>query len=222
MVLRGIVASLGFYVLAGALLFGAAGRWSVPEFWVWLAFMAASSIAILPILARLSPGLIEERLEPGPGDRDRLGVSAGVAVMLLTLAIAGLDAGRFHWSGPVPPWVTGLAWAGLAGGYWIVGWAMAVNRYFSSAVRIQFDRGQVLVSAGPYAHVRHPGYAGGLLFVVTTGLALGSWWATLPALPAVVWIVRRTVLEDAMLRDELDGYAAYARRVRFRILPGVW
>ncbi len=222
MVMLGILATFAFCACAAALMFGAAGRWDVPAFWAWLAFMFGSSVVVTPILDRASPGLIAERLHPGPGDRDRFGAGAAVAELLLTLGIAGLDAGRFHWAPSVPPLVLGLAWAGLVAGFWIVAWAMSANRYFSSAVRIQSDRGQVVVSSGPYAFVRHPGYTGGLLFMGFTGLSLGSWWATLPALPAIAWILRRTLLEDAMLRYELAGYDAYASRVRYRLVPGLW
>ena len=220
MVLLGILATIAFYAFAAVLMFGAAGRWDVPAFWAWLAFMAGSSVAVIPIVDRTSPGLIAERLRPGPGDRDRFGPAAAVVELLLTLGLAGLDA-RFRWS-PVPPAVIGLAWAGVAAGFWITGWAMAVNRYVASAVRIQPDRGQAVVSDGPYAFVRHPGYTGGLLFMGCTGLALGSWWAALPSVPALAWFLRRTLIEDAMLRSELDGYDAYANRVRHRLVPGLW
>lgn len=222
MVIRGILATLAFAVLEGGVLFGAAGRWDLPAFWLWLAVMVAGSCAVLPLLARTSPGLIEERLHPGAAGRDPFGVAMGVADLLAMLVLAGLDAGRFRWGPPVPPAAAIAAWVTIVGGFALVAWAMGVNRFFSSAVRIQSDRGQVVVTTGPYALVRHPGYTGGLLFMLGIGPALGSWWAAAPVLPALVWIVRRALLEDAMLRHELAGYADYAARVRFRLLPGVW
>jgi len=222
MMTKGILASLAFAAFAGAVLFGCAGRTDVPQFWGWLAFLSIASVAFLPLANRLSPGLIEERMRPGGGDRDRFGQAFGVLQLVATLAIAGLDAGRFHWAAPLPPAVFALAWGAVVAGFAIVAWAMLVNRYFSSAIRIQSDRGQVVVERGPYAWVRHPGYLGGLLFMGFTGLALGSWWAALTALPALPWMLRRTGIEDAMLRSELEGYDDYAGRVRFRLVPGLW
>lgn len=99
---------------------------------------------------------------------------------------------------------------------------MFANPFFSLAVRLQPDRNQAVVSRGPYAIVRHPGYTGGILYLIFTGLALGSWWATFATILVLALRVRRTMLEDAMLRAGLNGYHEYAVRVRFRLLPGVW
>jgi protein-S-isoprenylcysteine O-methyltransferase Ste14 len=96
------------------------------------------------------------------------------------------------------------------------------NRFFSIAVRVQTDRGHQVVSAGPYGVVRHPGYLGMIVAAPAAALALGSWLALVPALGYSALIARRAVLEDRYLCDQLDGYAAYADRVRFRLIPGVW
>jgi protein-S-isoprenylcysteine O-methyltransferase Ste14 len=101
-------------------------------------------------------------------------------------------------------------------------WAMLANPFFSSAVRLQPDRKQVLVSTGPYRLVRHPGYTGGILYLIFTSLALGSWWAELLAIPMLVLTLRRALMEDSMLRDGLEGYRDYSVKVRFRLIPGVW
>ena len=99
---------------------------------------------------------------------------------------------------------------------------MITNRYFSIAVRIQTDRGHRLVSSGPYRIVRHPGYLGMLFACPASVLALGSWLALVPALLYAVLIVRRAAIEDRYLQAELDGYAQFASRVRYRLIPGVW
>jgi protein-S-isoprenylcysteine O-methyltransferase Ste14 len=99
---------------------------------------------------------------------------------------------------------------------------MITNRFFSIAVRIQTDRGHRLVSSGPYRSVRHPGYLGMSVAGPASVLALGSWLALVPALLYALLIVRRAALEDRYLRTELDGYAAFAARVRYRLIPGVW
>ncbi len=100
--------------------------------------------------------------------------------------------------------------------------ALVVNRFFSPVIRIQVERGHRLITGGPYRFVRHPGYAGMLLSFLGSGLVLGSWWSFLPLIPALVLILRRTILEDRHLREHLEGYVGYAERVRSRLLPGVW
>jgi protein-S-isoprenylcysteine O-methyltransferase Ste14 len=99
---------------------------------------------------------------------------------------------------------------------------MLANRFFAATVRIQSDRGHVVVDRGPYRRVRHPGYTGAALFTLATPLALGSWAALYPALFLVAVLVIRIVLEERTLRAELAGYREYASRVRWRLLPGVW
>jgi protein-S-isoprenylcysteine O-methyltransferase Ste14 len=104
----------------------------------------------------------------------------------------------------------------------ITTWAMLVNRFFSRAVRLQPDRGQQVVTSGPYRLVRHPGYSGGLLLLLSGGFALGSWIAMVPILLMLPLMVRRTLIEERMLANALPGYTEYMRQVRFRIIPGVW
>ena len=99
---------------------------------------------------------------------------------------------------------------------------MLVNRFFSRAVRLQPDRGQQVVASGPYRLVRHPGYSGGLLLLLSAGFSLGSWIAMVPTLLMVLLMVRRTLNEERMLARALPGYADYMRQVRSRIVPGVW
>jgi protein-S-isoprenylcysteine O-methyltransferase Ste14 len=135
--------------------------------------------------------------------------------------VAGLDA-RFGWTGPIGV-ALHLAGAVLfAGGLALFGWAMVANAYFSTAARIQDDRGHTVCRDGPYRFVRHPGYVGTIFQSVGTALLLGSAWALIPAAVAVVAITARTVFEDRMLREELPGYAEYARDVRYRLVPRLW
>jgi protein-S-isoprenylcysteine O-methyltransferase Ste14 len=97
-----------------------------------------------------------------------------------------------------------------------------VNRHFEPTVRIQTDRGHTVIDTGPYALVRHPGYVAASLLVLGMPLSLGSYWASIPAILSYLLLVVRTALEDRTLQDELPGYKEYARRVRYRLLPGVW
>jgi protein-S-isoprenylcysteine O-methyltransferase Ste14 len=169
-----------------------------------------------------SPDLLKERFKPATPGRIRWTTSrAFPMVSLLLWIIAGLDQ-RFHWSDIVP--LAGVV-AGLvifAIGWGVAVWSASVNPFFSPAVRIQEERGQRVISAGPYTIVRHPGYAGILLSVVASGLALNSLLAIIPALIYLAVTVRVTAIEDRMLQDELAGYADYAAKVRYRLIPGFW
>ena len=99
---------------------------------------------------------------------------------------------------------------------------MAANAFFETTVRIQRDRGQTVATGGPYRYVRHPGYVGASLFTVMTAVLLGSYWAILPGLLSVIAFVVRTAKEDRTLREELEGYEAYTKATRYRLVPGVW
>lgn len=205
-------------LVLAAFLFTSAGRLDLPWFWTVLGLHAFMMFAALGLL---DPGLMEERMKPGPGGRDRR-LRAWLALCFVTqFIVAGLDVGRFGWSGPMPP---AVQWTGLivyAGGMILCLWAMSVNRFFSPVVRLQQERGHSLVTAGPYRYIRHPGYAG-ILLSACVGIALGSWWSLSPLVLALGLILRRTALEDRFLRGSLEGYASYAERVRYRLVPGLW
>ena len=134
----------------------------------------------------------------------------------------GLDAIRFGPTIPIPLFIQVTALVVFAFGYGFATWAALSNPFFATVVRIQDDRNHSVVSSGPYALVRHPGYAGVLLSHLAVPFALGSIWASLPAAVGTVFFVVRTSREDRMLRDRLVGYREYQARVRWRLLPGVW
>ena len=142
--------------------------------------------------------------------------------MPVQLVIAGLDVGRYHWSDRVPPAVQVAGLVAMAAGMAVLIWAEAVNRFFSSVIRIQTERGHHVITGGPYRYLRHPGYAASPFFLVGGGLVLGSWLSGLFGFLMVALILRRTAHEDRILLEQLEGYAEYARKVRYRILPGVW
>jgi protein-S-isoprenylcysteine O-methyltransferase Ste14 len=202
-----------------AILFGSAGRLDLPWFWALIGF----NVVLMSTAARaIEPDLMWERLRPAPGGVDRSLRWLMLPFLLAQLIVAGLDVGRFGWSGPVPLVVHGTGLLLFVSGIALAMRAMVVNRFFSPVVRIQVERGHRLITEGPYRFVRHPGYAGMLLSFLGSGLVLGSWWSLLPLIPAVVLILRRTILEDRYLREHLEGYVGYAERVRYRLLPGVW
>lgn len=143
--------------------------------------------------------------------------------MFLHWIVAGLDRGRFHWSDNVPDWVQGAALFTVAAGYALALWAMRVNRFFSSVIRIQTDRNQHVVTSGLYAFVRHPGYSAGILIMPSSGPALGSWLAAALLLAfSLPFLLYRVTTEDRILQVELAGYSDYAEDVRWRLIPGIW
>ena len=145
----------------------------------------------------------------------------GYLTLFITLPIAGLDR-RFGWTHQVNITIQVVSLAISLGGYSLIIWAMASNRFFSRIVRIQKDRGHSVVSTGPYRFVRHPGYVGMLLFALATPLTLGSLSALIPGGLAAFVILLRTALEDKTLLEELDGYEEYSKQVHSRLIPGVW
>ncbi len=211
-------------VLLGAMLFASAWRVDLPMFWVYLAVHSGGQLAMALLVFQRNRDLLKERREPGEGakswDRRLLRVYAMLTMSLFV--VAGLDVGRLHWSDTVPLWGQIVALLGFALSFAFIVWAMAVNDFYSRIVRIQEDRGQYVVTKGPYRFVRHPSYIGSILSWVCAALALGSWLALVPVVLIAATVVVRTALEDRALQTELDGYREYARRVRYRLLPGVW
>src|SRR5262249_22265969 len=135
--------------------------------------------------------------------------------------IAGLDQ-RFGWSNVVPTAGVVVGIVLFTIGWGLFTWSSLVNRFFSPEVRIQAERGQLVIHTGPYALVRHPGSVTNFLIVLATGVALNSLLALIPAVVFAVVVVRVTAIEDRMLQAELAGYAAYAAEVRARLVPGLW
>ena len=215
--LGGLVTTL---VLAG-LLFWAYGSLRWPMAWAFLIWLVAYDLAGLALLPR---ALIEERGRiPADAERADL-VRAGLALLFLfpvTLAVCGLDR-RFALSATPP-----LALRAAASGVFVFGyafslWAARVNPFFSAVVSIQRERGHHVVDRGPYAIVRHPGYAGPVLAHLALPLALGSWLGLAPAVLGCALLALRALHEERRLTRELAGYAEYASRVRFRLVPRVW
>jgi protein-S-isoprenylcysteine O-methyltransferase Ste14 len=206
-----------FVVAAAAALFAAAGTVAIANFWVYLAILA---VVMIVSFAALDPDLLRERMRPG-GKKSPLSLRIFSLVLFVHWIVAGLDRGRFHWSDDVPGWLQGVCL--FAAGYALALWAMRVNRFFSSVIRVQTERGQHVVTTGPYAFVRHPGYTAGILIIAASGPALGSWLAAaLVVTFSLPFLLYRAITEDQFLQGELAGYSDYAARVRWRLLPGIW
>jgi protein-S-isoprenylcysteine O-methyltransferase Ste14 len=213
------VQSVLFLVLTAVALFASAGTIALPGFWLYLAIYA---FVFLLSFAILDPDLLRERMRPG-GKRPPAALRVFVIVLFVHWIVAGLDRGRFHLSDTVPVWLQATGLIVTAAAYALALWAMRVNRFFSSVARIQSDRGQHVISSGPYAVIRHPGYLAGFAIILASGLALDSWLAeAVLVIPCVPGLMLRAVTEDRMLQAELPGYRDYASRVRWRVLPGIW
>jgi protein-S-isoprenylcysteine O-methyltransferase Ste14 len=205
-------------LLVAVILFAAAGRIDLPLYWVYVAIIAAICIGGLFLIGE---DLARERMRPG-GKPPPWSLRLAFPLCIAHWAIAGLDRGRFHWSDDVPLPLRLAALAVLVIGLALTLWAMHVNRFFSSAVRIQSERGQRVVADGPYRWIRHPGYAGAIPVLTASGLVLCSWLATALGVVGSLWLVWRTGAEDRLLQSELPGYEDYARQIRWRLVPGVW
>ncbi len=221
-----VVRMLALIALLCIVLFAAAGTLAWPMAWVYVGITVVMTAASRLLLLRRSPDLVAERAasaekqDAKPWDRVLMPFVA-IYGPLLTLVVAGLDR-RFGWPPELPLWVQIAGMILLVSATAFSIWAMLVNRFFSGVVRIQRDRGHTVVSDGPYRWVRHPGYVGGVVGDVAIPLLLSSAWALVPGLLTAGAVVLRTALEDRTLRAELPGYAEYARRTRYRLLPGVW
>ena len=219
---RAIAYTVALFLVLGGCLFGAAGRLSWPMAWAVLGVYSVSKAAAF---AFVDPDLIRERAAPGPGvDRGDvvLATLGYLALYPATFVAAGLDAVRF---GPAIHIAQSIQVAALlvyALGYGFAFWAVRSNPFFATFVRVQEDRDHSVVSSGPYALIRHPGYAGALLAHLALPFALSSIWALLPAAVGALLFVARTSREDRTLRDRLVGYREYQARVPWRLLPGVW
>lgn len=210
-------------LVPAAVLFGGAGTWRWPAAWAYLALLVTGILGSIVVLLKFQPGLAEERARWREGARwDKpfltiIGVIGPLAVQL----VCALDK-RFEWSAAVTAGAKIVAGVLLAGGIAIALWAMAVNPFFSATVRIQTDRGHTVIDRGPYRCIRHPGYAGMVVTTLAGPPLLGTLWGFVPAALLVAAMVVRTALEDRTLHAGLAGYAEYAARVRFRIVPPVW
>lgn len=140
---------------------------------------------------------------------------------LVSWILAGLDV-RFGWSPDLPDWIQVIALVVLVAGSLLGTWAMTANRFFSSHVRIQTDRGHTVVDSGPYRFVRHPGYTGGLISWLAAPVFFSSYWLTIPSILMILANILRTYLEDRTLLQELPGYQQYTLKVRYRLIPGIW
>ena len=217
---------IAVYLLIPLLLFVCGGDFSWWQAWVYSLLFVAASIGGRIWAERRHPGLTTERqntekIKSAKAWDKVLAPLMALSVVFPLVIVAGLDHRR-GWSPEFPLWLIVHGFILISLGYAFAMWAFIENRFFSSMVRIQTDRGHVVCDSGPYRIVRHPGYAGNILPLLGIVLALGSVWTLIPAMAALIITVIRTTLEDRTLQDELPGYRDYARRVRYRLIPGIF
>jgi protein-S-isoprenylcysteine O-methyltransferase Ste14 len=207
------------------LLFLPAGTLAWPQAWVFLALFIGCSAATGVWLRKTNPALLAERMKSPISANQKLRDRAVMGAMMLGmggwLAFMALDARRFGGS-HTPLWAQAIGAALIVGAFY--GWigVLRANSFASVEVRVQKERGQSVISTGPYEVVRHPMYAYALLLMIGTPLLLGSLWGLVGVVLLMPLLAARALGEEAMLMDELPGYREYAGRVRYRLLPGVW
>ena len=202
---------------------GDLGWWQA---WIYSLLILAAGIGGRMWAEQRHPGLTAERqnidnIQNAKAWDKVLAPLMAVSIGYPIVIVAGLDH-RYNWSPEFPLWLIVIGFILISLGYAFAAWALAENRFFSSVVRIQADRGHAVCDSGPYRIVRHPGYAGNIFPLFGIVLALGSVWTLIPAAVASIITVIRTVLEDQTLQEELPGYRDYARRVRYRLFPGIY
>jgi protein-S-isoprenylcysteine O-methyltransferase Ste14 len=219
--LAGLFISL---VLIAALLFGGAARLNWNLGWMFVAVWGGLKLIFALLLRWHDPALLVERLTRHENTQayDRVIVPVYFIFSFGTILVAGLDGGRFHWSGEISVAFILAAYIIYLLGNGLASWAVSANPFFSSESRLQTDRQQTVTRSGPYRYVRHPAYLAAILLWPVTGILLASWWAVIPSLLAALMMGIRTVFEDRMLIAELPGYRAYAQQVRYRLFPGIY
>jgi len=222
---KALLEVLAEFAVFAALLFVSAGTLLWPAGWAFMALFFGFALAIVLWLARKEPELLAERMsspmQSGQPLWDKVFVVAVMVLFVAWLILMALDAVRFGWS-EVPGWLQILGTLGVVLSFYIMFLTFRENAYLALVVKVQEERGQSVVSTGPYRYVRHPMYASTFLFFPGSALLLGSWWGLMFCTVLLGLLVWRIPLEERMLENGLTGYDEYARRVRYRLIPRVW
>jgi protein-S-isoprenylcysteine O-methyltransferase Ste14 len=222
---RLIVQTSAWLGFMGLVLFLTAGTWQWAQGWASLAIFAIGSAVFCAWLLRRDPALLAARLGPllqrGQPTWDRVFLITFITIWCGWLALMALDARRWHTS-HVAAWLNVTGGVLVVAGYLATALVLRENSFAAPVVRVQTERGQHVIDTGPYAVVRHPMYASALLYLAGMPLLLGSWYGLLVVPLMIAGIAPRAVFEERLLERDLPGYADYMRRVRYRLVPGVW
>ena len=213
-------AGISFFIV---ILFISAGRIDYYQGWIYTA-MSLTGLFMNFALTSKDAELLDERSNP-PKDAkewDKRILKLSALTTIIACIVAGLDSGRYQWSPQLQWGIYLLGIVFMLSGQLLFLMAKKTNKFFSSVMRIQHDRGHTVCEAGIYRYVRHPGYLGMIISWVGFPLVLGSVWSTIPIAIAIVLLLVRTHLEDRTLIMELSGYSEYVQKTRFKLVPGIW
>jgi protein-S-isoprenylcysteine O-methyltransferase Ste14 len=206
-------------VFMGLMFFLPAWTFRYWEAWLYMSTLLIPMLFMMAWLFRNDPGLLERRIRMKEKEREQKTIiKIGSLVILTALVLPGFDR-RWGWSS-VPWSVVIIADFLVLLAYGLIAVVFKKNRYASRVVEV--EKGQTVITSGPYRLVRHPMYLGVLIMYILSPVALGSYWAVLPALLLIFVLIARIRNEEKVLAAELVGYREYMKRVRFRLLPGVW
>jgi protein-S-isoprenylcysteine O-methyltransferase Ste14 len=211
-------------LLLSAILFLSAGRLDWPLAWVFIPIWLITKWLYIIIIWRRNPDLLVERTQGHKNRKrwDKVVQSIYIVFSFTTFIVIGLDAGRYNWGRDFPSGLVIASYVIYLGLNVLALWASLANPFHSDESRIQSDRGQYVISHGPYRYLRHPTYLAVVLMWIIMPLLLESWWGLIPGVFAMLMMILRTAYEDRMLHQELNGYAEYAQKVRYRLVPGIW
>lgn len=215
---------LGSMFLLMAVFFLSAGRVDLPRAWFFFCLYFISLLFNIVIFLKFNPEVIRVRSETKWEEMkrwDKLFTVLYIIFIFIIFIVCGLDVGRFQLSSTGMEFLVGGVIIFVVG-WGVVVWAMVENKFFETTARIQKEREQRVVSTGPYAIVRHPGYTGMILYYGCAPFIIGSLYGLIPALLLAIVFIFRTYFEDRMLYKELSGYKEYAKKVRYRLVPFIW
>jgi protein-S-isoprenylcysteine O-methyltransferase Ste14 len=222
---KALLEVLAEFAVFAALLFISAGTLLWPAGWAFIVLFFGFALSLVVWLAREDPELLAERMsspiQRGQPLWDKLFVAAVLVLFAAWLIVMPLDAVRFGWS-DVPDWLQLMGTLGVVLSFYIMFLTFRENAYLALVAKLQEERGQSVVSTGPYRYVRHPMYASMFMFFPGSALLLGSWWGLLLCALLLGLLVWRIPHEERMLENGLAGYDEYERNVRYRLLPHVW
>ena len=223
-VVRRAAQVIGPLFLMMALFFLSAGRLDLSRAWIFFSLYFVSLFFNMVLFLKFNPEIISARSEMIRGEMkwwDKLFGVFYTIFLFIMFIVCGLDVGRFQLSSPRMEFLA-VGVVIFFVGWVFVAWAMVENKFFETTVRVQKERDHKVVSTGPYAIVRHPGYAGMILFYGCTPFIIGSLYGLIPALLLAIAFVFRTYFEDRLLYEELPEYKEYAKKVRYRLVPFIW
>ena len=225
LLVKALLEVLAEFAVFATLLFVCAGTLLWPAGWAFMSLFFGFALALVLWLAREDPELLAERMsspiQRGQPLWDKMFVAAVLLLFLTWLIVMPLDAVRFGWS-EVPDWLQLMGALGVVLSFYIMFLTFRENAYLALVVKLQEEKGQSVVSTGPYRYVRHPMYASMFLFFPAGALLLGSWWGLLPCAVLLGLLVWRIPLEERVLENGLAGYDEYERNVRYRLVPHIW